>query len=135
MKKTFTNRTGMECTFTDEGITFLDKNREIYYPYGGLDSIAMSLLGILQAVCQGQVCTFAVNHQDRKEVKELIKTAKAAKETAPYGDPVVVNFTQRDDIPADLPAEEQLKRYKALFVQGAISKEEYDARKRILSGK
>lgn len=32
----------------------------------------------------------------------------------------------------DLPAEEQLRQYKALFIQGVISKEEYDARKRQL---
>lgn len=132
MKKVFQDKNKMECVFTDEGITFCDSRREIYYPFGALDSLELSLLGVMQAVCHAQVCCFSVPFKDRAEFKECYKMAREAMKTAPRAEAVVIDRTQQNSVDRNLPPEEQLKQYKAQFVQGKISKDQYDAMKRLL---
>ena len=136
MKKSFKNSSRVECVFTDDGISFYGSQQEVYFPYGCLDSINMSFLGVLQAVCHTRICSFAVDRGDRAQVKQLIKFAREAMKTAPKEEPQVINVTeqcQEAQVPHTLPPEEQLKRYKALFIQGVITKDEYDLKKRQLN--
>lgn len=127
MKKVFRNSSQTEVIFTDEGITFYGEHQEVHYPYGCIDSIHFSLLGVLQVGSSVRICCFAVDRKDRTEMKSVLKYVKTAMASAPKAEAQV--FDRCPDIPCDLPAEEQLKRYKALFIQGSISKEEYDIRK------
>ena len=132
MKKVFHDKNGMECIFNDDGVLFCDKLRRIYYPYGCLDSINISLLGVMQAVCRSQVCCIAVAHRDKAEAKEMVRFAREAMKTAPNANAVVLDLA-KCNVDQSLPNEEQLKQYKALFVQGILSKEEYDLQKRFLT--
>ena len=135
MKKSFKNSSHVECIFTDEGITFYGDQQEVFFPYGCIDSIKLSLFGILQATCGTQICSFAVDHKEKAEMKEMVKYAKDAMATAPKAEPQIIDLTKKDEkdiVSSDLSPEEQLKQYKAQFIQGIISKEEYDARKRQL---
>ena len=135
MKQAFKNSSQVECIFTDEGVTFYGAQQQVYMPYGCLDSIKMSLLGVLQATSGKQICSFAVDRKDRAAVKEMLQYARKAMETAPRAETLLIDLTKKadkDKVSADLPAEEQLKLYKAQFVQGIISKEEYDVKKRQL---
>ena len=136
MKKVFRNSSKLECIFTEEGITFYGAEQEVYFPYGCIDSIKMSFMGVLQATCHTKICCFAVDRADKSAMKEMVKFAKEAMVSAPKAEPQVIDLTHKSEaetVPADLPPEEQLKRYKALFIQGILSKEEYDAKKRQLS--
>ena len=136
MKQSFRNSSQVECIFTDEGITFYGAEQEVYFPYGCIDSIKMSFMGVLQATCHTKICCFAVDRGDKSTMKEMIQYARKAMATAPRAEPQVIDLTKKSEseiIPSDLPPAEQLKRCKALFIQGIISKEEYDAKKRQLS--
>ena len=134
MKKEFQDAHGLQCIFTDEGVTFDDKQQEIYMPYGSLDMIRISMLGVLQATSHATACNFAVARADRAEAKEMVKFARAAMETAPRAELQKFDHSkdERLNVSADLSPEEQLRRYKQLFVQGAISKAEYDLKKQQL---
>ena len=137
MKHSFQNKHGVECIFTDEGVTFYGAMQEVFYPFGSIDTINLSLLGVLQVAHRSQVCSFAVERGDRAQVKELVRNAKEAMKTAPKAEVQFVDLTQKsekDVISPKLPPEEQLKQYKAQFIQGIISKEEYDLKKRRLKG-
>ena len=131
MKEVFTNANHLTCIFTDKGILFSGAKQEAYYPYGCVDSLKMSLLGILQVVHRNQIMTFAVYHQDRSRMKQMMKDTKSLIENGGFAEPCI--FEKRDLVAEDLSAEEQLKQYKGLYVQGVISKEEYDVKKVILS--
>ena len=132
MKKAFHDKFQMECTFMDEGIAFCNSKKNVYFPYGCMDSLNLSLLGVLQAVSHAQVCCFTVQKQDKGEIKELVKQAKAAMKTAPAADAVVIEM-DKIHVDSSLPHEEQLRQYKAHFVQGMIAKEQYDFMKRMLT--
>ena len=135
MKKSFKNKDQVEVIFTDEGVTFYGAEQEVYFPYGCIDEIRMSLLGILQCNHLANVCSFAVDHKDRKEMKEMIQFAREAMKTAPEGELQIFDNTKKDaseQVSGDLSPEEQLKKYKEQFIQGIISKEEYDLHKRQL---
>ena len=127
MKTVFTNPDKLQCIFTDDGVTFCGATQDAYMPYGCIDSISLSLMGILQATSRSQICTFTIDRKDRGEVKEMIRFAKEAMKTAPKAE-----FQLLDKAQSGLSPEEQLKQLKQQFIQGAISKEEYDARKRLL---
>lgn len=131
MKEVFTNANHVTCVFTDKGVIFFGARQEAFYPYGCIDSLRMSLLGILQVVHRNQIMTFAVDNKDRKRMKEMLKATRETIQNADFAQPVISD--KQDRVPEDLPAEEQLKQYKGLFVQGVISKEEYDLKKVILS--
>ena len=131
------NASRQECVFTDEGVTFYGVKQEVYMPYGCLDSISMSFLGILQAACGKHICSFAVDRKDRAIAKEMVKFAKQAMLTAPKEELKFIDLTQKSEdevVSSDLSPEEQLKQYKQQFIQGVISKDEYDAKKRLLKG-
>ena len=135
MKKKFSNANHVRCVFTDEGVTFCGETQDVYFPYGAIDDISLSLMGILQASHRAQFCTFAVDRKDRAEVKEMIRFARKAKASAEPAEVQFIDLKKQDEaagVSADLSPEEQLKKYKMLFIQGAISKEEYDAKKRLL---
>ena len=135
MKKVFTNSNQVKCVFTDGGITFCGPTQEVYMPYGCIDSIHVSLLGLLQAVHHTMICSFSVDHKDKAELKKMVKYAQEAMKTAPKEEMKVIDVTRGSaagQVSADLSPEEQLKQYKQLFIQGAISKDEYDAKKRLL---
>ena len=135
MKKVFRNSDQLQCIFTDEGVTFYGTKQDVYAPYGSMDSIKLSLLGILQATCHTQIFSFTVDRKDRAEMKEMVKYAAEAIKTAPKAEVQMIDLTkkqEKDQVSEDLSPEEQLKKYKTLFIQGAISKEEYDAQKRRL---
>ena len=134
MKETFRNSSQQACVFTDDGVIFCGTQKDIFFPFGCIDTIQMSLLGILQITCPPTICTFAVDCQDRSAVRSLIKQVKAAMKDASPAALVTVNWAEPDDrLPAGLSGEEKIKRYKAMFIQGAITKAEYDIRRSHLS--
>lgn len=130
MKKVYRDKFQMECSFTEEGIYFCNSRRDVYFPYGCLDSL--SLLGVMQAVSHAQVCCFTVFREDKAEIKELVKKAREAMKKAPKADPVVVDL---DKLPVDgnLSEEEKQKQYKALCVQGVLSRDQYRLLKEVLA--
>ena len=132
MSKVFHDKFQMECTFWEDGISFCNVRRNVFYPYGSLDTLNLSLLGVMQAVSHSLVCCFTVDRKDKAEIKELVKKAKEAMKTAPDGEAVVLDL---DNLPVDQTqsAENQLKQYKALFVQGVISKAQFDLMKKLLA--
>ena len=135
MKKVFTNKTQVQLVFTDEGIGFYDSRQEMFFPYGSIDTLHMSLLGILQVTHLSRVCTFAVNSADRADVKTLIRSAKEAMAKAERTEPRFVDLTKQAAlVDAGLSSEEQLRQYKTLFIQGIITREEYNAKKQLLKG-
>ena len=127
MRKEFTNSTGVRCVFTDEGVTFCDKKQEMFFPNGAIETINVSLLGILQVTHRAQVCTFAIDRKDRSEVRAAVKEVRQNAKNAPEAGVLIMDAQS-----SDLSPEEQLKQLKEQFVRGAISKEEYDAKKRVL---
>ena len=132
MSKVFHDKFQMECTFWEDGISFCNVRRNVFYPYGSLDTLSLSLLGVMQAVSHSLVCCFTVDRKDKAEIKDLVKQAREAMKTAPAGEAVVLDL---DNLPVDHSgsAEDQLKQYKALFVQGVISKPQYDMMKKLLA--
>ena len=133
MRKVFQNKGQVECIFTEEGVSFSGPQQEVNVPYGAIDTINMSLLGILQVTHRAQVFTFAVNRGDRAAMKEMLRYTKEAMSNAPEGELKIIDLSKQADLVASsLPPEEQLKRWKTLFVQGVISKDEFDMKKRQL---
>ena len=133
MKKVFRDKNQLECIFTEEGISFYGAKQEVSVPYGAIDSINMSLLGILQVTHRAQVFTFTVARGDKAEMKEMIRYAREAMGTAPKEELKIIDRSaQAGLVDSSLPPEEQLKQYKTLFIQGQISKDEYDLKKRQL---
>ena len=132
MKKLFTNPTRVQCLIDDDGISFYGGDQEVFFPYGSIETLHMSILGVLQVSHRAQVCNFAVNRADRAEMKEAFAFAREANKNAPAATPEFIKIRQQVQVPVDLSAAEQLKQYKALFIQGAITKAEYDAKKRLL---
>ena len=131
MEKVFHDKYQMTCIFTDEGIIFSNVMKDVYFPYGCLDSLNLSLLGIMQAVSRAQVCCFTVAKEDKAEIKELVKRGKAAMKSSPAAEPVVLDLTPLH-VDGSLPAEDQLKAYKAHYVQGVISRDQFNLKKRLL---
>ena len=133
MKKVFRDKNQLECIFTEEGISFYGAKQEVSVPYGAIDSINMSLLGILQVTHRAQVFTFTVARGDKAEMKEMIRYAREAMGTAPKEELKIIDRSaQAVLVDSSLSPEEQLKHYKTLFIQGQISKDEYDLKKRQL---
>ena len=132
MMKVYRDKFQMECSFTEEGIYFCNSRRNVYFPYGCLDSLSLSFLGVMQAVSRAQVCCFTVSRPDKAEIKELVQKAKEAMKSASRTEPVIVDL---DKLPVEgsLPAEEQLKQYKALYVQGMLSRDQFNLMKTVLS--
>ena len=121
----------MKCIFAEDGILFSNSKRDVFFPHGCLDSLNMSLLGVMQAVSRAHVCCFTAERQDKAEIKLLMKQAKVAMKTAPAAEPVVVDL-ENLGMDSSLAPEDRLKQVKGLFVQGVISKEAYDLEKRLL---
>ena len=132
MSKVFKDKFQMECSFGTEGVSFCNSKRDIYFPYGCIDSLNLSFLGVLQAVSRGHVCCFTVGREDKAEIKDLVKKAKEAMKSAPIAEPVVVELEQLG-LGTGLSAEEQMKQYKAMYVQGVLSREQFDFMKRKLA--
>ena len=132
MRNVFTDANNMQCIFDDEGVTFSDPKQEVFFPYGSIDTAKLSLLGVLQIASIPTVCTFLVDRKDRAQVKAMVKHTQQAMKTFPKAKPRVLDLTKGAQVDSGLSPEEQKKQLKALFVQGVISKEEYDARRRQL---
>ena len=132
MSKVFHDKFQMECSFTEEGITFCNSKRSVYFPYGCLDSLNLSFLGVMQAMSRAQVCCFTVEKQDKAEIKDLVKKAREAMKTAARAEAVIIDHEQIH-VDQSLSPEEQLKQYKAQFVQGVLSKDQYDFMKKKLT--
>ena len=131
MTEVFTNANHVTCIFTEQGVVFTGAKQDAFYPYGCIHSLRMSLLGILQVVHRNQILTFAVDHKDRARMKDMIRRSKEALSAGAGGEPCVLE--KGNLVSADLPKEEQLKKYKGLFVQGVISKDAYDLEKLVLN--
>ena len=133
MKQVFRNKDQLECIFTQDGVSFCGTKQEVYLPYGAIDSINMSLLGILQVTHRAQVFTFTVNRADKAAIKEMIRFTREAMKTAPKEELKIMDLSKQTElVDSALSPEEQLKQYKTLFIQGQISKDEYDMKKRQL---
>ena len=135
MNQGFRNSSQVECVFTDDGITFGGKEQEIFFPYSRIDTINLSLLGIFQVGYRSTICTFAVDRADRAAVKAAIKEAKELMKTAPDDEIRTIDLhaaAAEDPAVAGMSKEDQLKHWKSQFIQGVISKQEYDAYKRQL---
>ena len=131
MEKAYYDRFKMMCMVTEEGILFSNSLRDVYYPYGCIDSLNLSLLGVLQVVSRAHVCCFTASREDKAEIKALVKQAKAAMKQAAPAEPVVLEQDTLGLDPRTSP-DLQLQQLKAMFVQGVISKEVYDLKKRLL---
>ena len=134
MREVFTNATRIQCIIDDEGISFYSGQQEIFFPYGSMDTLRLNLLGVLHVACGEQICSFAVDKADRSAMKEVLQQARQANADAPAGKAQYIPLRQEVQVPVDVPAKEQLRRSKALFIQGAISKAEYDSKRRLLRG-
>ena len=132
MMKVYRDKFQMECSFTEEGIYFCNSRRNVYFPYGSLDSLSLSFLGVMQAVSHSQVCCFTVSRPDKAEIKDLVQKAKEAMKKASRTEAVIVDL---DKLPVEtgLSQEEQLKQYKALYVQGMLSRDQFNLMKAVLS--
>ena len=51
MNRKFENKANMVVLFTDTGIIFSDPRNAVSFPYGCIDTIKISLLGVLQVLC------------------------------------------------------------------------------------
>ena len=132
MRKEFYNeKQKVHCIFDDEGVRFINPQQEFFYPYGGIDSIDLSLLGVLQVHYRAHVCTYTAWKGEKAGLKEMLKYAKEAMKTAPEAEPTIIDLTAKAD-DSGLSPEEQLKKLKMDFVQGRISKDEYDAKRRAI---
>ena len=132
MSNIFHDKFGMELRVSQEGMLFLNSRRACYFPYGSMDSLNLSFLGVLQAVSHAQVCCFTAGKADKAELKELVKAGKAAMKTAPGAQAVIVDLDQTG-VDSSLSNEEKMKQYKANFVQGRLSKEQLDLMKKVLT--
>ena len=132
MEKIFKDKYLMTCIFDEEGVIFSNAARDVYFPYGCLDSLSMSFLGVIQAVSRGQVCCFTAGKADKAELKEWIRKGKETMKTAPAAEPVLLDLS-KIGVDAALPAEEQLKQYKAHYVQGMLSRDQFNLKKRLLT--
>lgn len=132
MRQEFQDKFQMTCIFNEEGVIFSNAARDVYFPYGCLDSLNMSFLGVIQAVSRGQVCCFTAGKADKAELKEWIRKAKEAMKTAPAADPILLDLS-KIQVDAGLPAEEQLKQYKAHYVQGMLSRDQFNLKKKLLT--
>ena len=130
MKQVFTNSSQQKCVFTDNGVIFCGADTDIFFPFGCIDTIQVSLLGIMQITCPPTICTFAVDRKDRSAIRSLVKQVKSAIPSAPAAELVSVAWAAPDDrLDAGLSDSEKVRRYKAKYIQGAITKAEYDIRK------
>ena len=133
MKKKFTNASQVHCVFTDDGITFYDPLDEIFYPYGSIEGINMSLMGVFQVSHMGFISTFTTdNLAQRREIREMIRYTKKAMKEAPKCEPVLMDV-RKVKLPAGLSVEEQLAEHKSMYVHGVITKDMYQAKKRLLT--
>ena len=136
MQKKFIDKFHMTCIFLDDGIFFSNSLKDVYYPHGCLDSLNISLLGVMQAVSRAHVCCFTIAKEDRAEIRQLVKQAKEAMKTAPSAEPVVVDKSRKNSgelVDETLPREEQRRLYKSQFVRGVISKPQYDLYRKLLA--
>ena len=135
MNRKFQNEAKILVLFSDSGILFYDPRNAVYFPYGCIDSIKLSLLNVLQVLSRPQVCNFAVDRGDKAAMKEAMAFAKEAMKTAPRASVqvyAVPQYGSENYVDPSLPAEEQLKQYKSQFVRGAISRDELEIHKAVL---
>ena len=135
MNMKFRNNADMQVLFTDSGITFYDPRNAVYFPYGCIDTIKLSILSVLQVMSHPQVCNFAVEYADKAAMKQAMSFAKDAMKTAPKASAQVFSIPQYGNenyVDPELPADEQLKRYKSQFVRGVISREVFEIHRAIL---
>lgn len=131
MKEVFKNSGSLTCIFTDEGVSLYGKQKEAFYPYGSMKGIHVNLFGALVIGLGSYEATFLIEKEDRPAVRQLVKQAR---EKIRNAEPEEFKIYGRcSKVSSDLPREEQLKQYKALFVTGTISKGYYDLKKRLLS--
>ena len=128
MKAVYENPGKHTVIFTDEGVSYYAEKQDVFYPYGCLDSIDMNLLGILHIVYKGNVACFTVERKDRSAMRQTIKEARELMKTAPPGQRKA--FLKNFMVPQTLTEEEQLRKFKELYTQGKICKEEYDLKHR-----
>ena len=131
MSQVFHDKFQMECTFLEDGIMFCNSKRDVFFPYGSLDSLNMSFLGVMQAVSHALVCCFTADRTNKAEIKALLKQAKEKMMTAPKADAVLVDL-EKVHVDQSLGHEEQLKEFKAQYIQGVISRDQYNLMKRVL---
>ena len=130
MKHVFKNQDGMTCIFTDEGVSLYGDKKEAFYPYGCMKSISMSFMGELLIDFGLNEASYVPEKQDRAALRQAIKEAKVLKKSADYEEAKI--YTKCRKVSEDLPREEQLSQYKALFSSCTISKGYYDLKKRLL---
>ena len=130
MRRSFSNDNGTQVVFTDDGVSFYGSVQEIYYPFGSIDLIRLSLLGVLQVGSKGKICCYVVDRKDRAALRQAMKDTQKAMKDAPKEEAKI--FMKNLVMTPGLSPEEQLKKYKTLFVQGTITKDEYDHRRRQL---
>ena len=133
MKEVFKNTGNLVCIFTEEGVSLYGKQKEAYYPYGSMKGIHVNLFGSLVIGLGSYEATFLIEKEDRPAVRRLVKEAREKIRTAEPEEFRI--YGKCSKVPGDLPAEEQMKRYKDLFVTGTISKGYYDLKKRLLTDK
>ena len=135
MNARFHNQADILVIFNDFGIIFYDPRNAVYFPYGSIDTIKLSLLSVLQVMSHPQVCNFAVERGDKAAMKEAIAFAREAMKTAPKAAAKVFDIPQygyENHVDPTLSAEEQLKQYKSQFVRGAITRDELEIHRAVL---
>ena len=130
MKKIFKNKDNMTCIFSDEGVSLYGDKKEAFYPYGCIKSLSLTLLGEMQLDFGLNEASFIPRKEDRAALRQAIKDSRELRKNAPYEEAKIYSKCRK--VPDDLPAEEQLKQYKALFAACTISKGYYDLKKRLL---
>ena len=127
----YNHKQKVSLVFTEESVSFINPQQEYIFPYGAIDTAEMSILGVFQVTHRSTVCTFTVERGEKAKLKEMLKYTKDAMKSAPEAEPKCIDLTKAQEN-SGLSKEEQLKKCKQDFIQGRISKEEYEAVKRQL---
>ena len=126
MKAIFENGAGNTVIFTDEGIYHYGEVQDTFYPYGCLTDVRMGIMGVLQIEYRPTIVSFTPLKPDRTAVRAAVKEARERMKTAPAAEKKT--FIKSFMVPDTLPPEEQVKKFRELYVRGVISKEEYNLR-------
>lgn len=92
MKKVIRNNTGIQFTFTDEGVLCEAPERGLFFPYGSISKIKHGFLGLEIEGC-GKSFFMATTGKMKADCKEMVAYTQSAMKTAPFA--VVVDCTEQ----------------------------------------
>ena len=92
MKKVIRNATGIQFTFTDDGVLCEAETRSLYFPYGSISKIKHGFLGLEIEGC-GKSFFMATTGKMKADCKEMVAYTQSAMKSAPFA--LVVDCTEQ----------------------------------------